>query len=113
MKSVIEKKFPQKLEEVSKVSRSESNNHSQIFVNLSRENLIEEALKREEGYLLESGAFATFSGKRTGRSPKDRYIVNEPTSSSEIDWNGINIPIEKTVFDKLWSSVSSYLHKKD
>ena len=113
MKSVIEKKFPQKLEEVSKVSRSESNNHSQIFVNLSRENLIEEALKREEGYLLESGAFATFSGKRTGRSPKDRYIVNEPTSSSEIDWNEINIPIEKTVFDKLWSSVSSYLHKKD
>ena len=113
MKSIIEKKFPQKLEEVSKVSRSESNNHSQIFVNLSRENLIEEALKREEGYLLESGAFATFSGKRTGRSPKDRYIVNEPTSSSEIDWNGINIPIEKTVFDKLWSSVSSYLHKKD
>lgn len=113
MKTVSEKKFPQKLEEVSKVSRSESNNHSQIFVNLSRENLIEEALKREEGYLLESGAFATFSGKRTGRSPKDRYIVNEPTSSSEIDWNGINIPIEKTVFDKLWSSVSSYLHKKD
>ena len=113
MKSVIEKKFPQKLEKVSKVSRSESNNLSQIFVNLSRENLIEEALKREEGYLLESGAFATFSGKRTGRSPKDRYIVNEPTSSSEIDWNGINIPIEKTVFDKLWSSVSSYLHKKD
>ena len=53
---------------------------------LDNEELISEAVKNNEGVIASNGAFSTSTGARTGRSPNDRFIVDEPTTSDLIDW---------------------------
>lgn len=52
-----------------------------VHHNLSVPVLYEHAVRRREGKLLQGGAFAVFSGERTGRSPKDKYVVKTPEIS--------------------------------
>ncbi|TDM07505.1 phosphoenolpyruvate carboxykinase (ATP) [Macrococcus lamae] len=80
---------------------------------LSRTQLIQEILDNDEGVLTESGAVRTETGKYTGRSPKDKFIVKESETEDNIDWNAINQPIEEEVFLKLLDKVSSYLNTKE
>ncbi len=81
--------------------------------NLTACQLIEQALKKGEGQLSSTGALVTYTGKRTGRSPKDRYIVKEPSTSDAIDWGKVNRPIDPSSFDKLWDRVSNFMAKKE
>ncbi|HMO53458.1 MAG TPA: phosphoenolpyruvate carboxykinase (ATP), partial [Tepidiformaceae bacterium] len=59
-------------------------NASSIHHNLSVPVLYEHAVRRREGKLLQGGTFAVFSGERTGRSPKDKFVVKTPEISEHV-----------------------------
>lgn len=82
-------------------------------INLSPAELIEHALQRREGQLAANGALVCHTGHRTGRSPKDRFIVDEPSSSAHIHWGEVNRPLSEDTFNALWERVSQYLAGKD
>jgi phosphoenolpyruvate carboxykinase (ATP) len=84
-----------------------------IYRNLPISDLVSFALHREEGTLSESGALVVNTGKYTGRSPKDRFIVCQESVKELINWGDINLPIEETIFDNLYSQVCTYLNDKD
>lgn len=82
---------------------------SHAHVNLSSAELIERSIAGGEGRLAANGALVVSTGTRTGRSPKDRYIVDEPTTSEKIDWDSVNRPFDADKFAVLWDRVASYL----
>ena len=84
-----------------------------IHTNLGATELTDIALKRGEGRLSSSGAFLATTGRRTGRSPGDRFIVDEPTTSASIDWASVNRPISGEIFDALWDRVMAYLADRE
>ena len=84
------------------------NNVSKIHRNLNVDNLIDEILKNNEGVISSTGAPIVDTGKFTGRSPKDKYIVNEPSSNSQIWWGQVNQKIDEKVFDELFSKIVDY-----
>jgi phosphoenolpyruvate carboxykinase (ATP) len=88
-------------------------NVGQVYRNLPVPELIEHALKRGEGLLASNGAFCIETGKYTGRSPKDRFIVNEPNTRLEIDWNQHNVPISEEQFERLYQRVLTYIQGRD
>ena len=84
------------------------NNVSKIHRNLNVDNLIDEILKNNEGVISSTGAPIVDTGKFTGRSPKDKYIVDEPSSNSQIWWGQVNQKIDEKVFDELFSKIVDY-----
>lgn len=88
-------------------------NTGDIYRNLSVPKLVEEALKRKEGMLASNGAFCVVTGKYTGRSPKDRFIVNAPGVRNEIAWGKVNHPISIEKFTYLYNRLIAYLQKRD
>ncbi|MFS8630655.1 MAG: phosphoenolpyruvate carboxykinase (ATP), partial [Bacillales bacterium] len=84
-----------------------------VRVQLSVPQLVEKVLKRNEGILTSTGAVRATTGKYTGRSPKDKYIVEEPSTKDKIDWGPVNQPISQQVFDNLYKKVINYLKEKD
>ncbi|MGP3562404.1 MULTISPECIES: phosphoenolpyruvate carboxykinase (ATP) [Geobacillus] len=80
---------------------------------LSVAELVEKVLQRNEGRLTHTGAVAVTTGKYTGRSPKDKYIVEEPSTKQTIDWGPVNQPMAPETFDKLYDKVLDYLMKQD
>jgi phosphoenolpyruvate carboxykinase (ATP) len=84
-----------------------------LHPNLSRALLVENAIKRGEGILASNGALIVSTGKRTGRSPADRFIVEEGTTKDRIGWGKVNAPISEAVFDQLYKKVVTHLQQKD
>lgn len=80
---------------------------------LSTTQLYNKILENNEGELTELGAINAKTGKYTGRSPKDKFIVTEPSYRDDIDWGNINQPIEEEKFLNLYDKVLNYLDKKD
>ena len=87
-------------------------NTNNVYKNLSVPRLIEEALKRGEGHLTETGALNVYTGKYTGRSPNDKFIVDEPSIHDKIWW-GNNKPIEKEHFENLLRQLTAYLQNRN
>lgn len=75
--------------------------------------LIEQAILRKEAVLTANGALRATTGKYTGRSPKDKYIVDEPTVTDSIDWGPVNQPMKREVFERLYARVREYLHDRE
>ena len=84
------------------------NKVDKVHRNLSIENLIEETVKNGEGIIGPKGATIVDTGQFTGRSPKDKYIVDEPSSSDKVWWGPVNKKIDESIFDELYASVVDY-----
>lgn len=88
-------------------------NSDKVQFNLSVPQLVEAAIRRGEAMLTASGALRAETGKYTGRSPKDKYIVQEASIQDKIAWGPVNQPIEQAKFDKLYQDVMEYLNGKE
>lgn len=91
----------------------ETENTVKFELNLSTKELIEKALARNEGVLAANQALNVTTGVRTGRSPKDRFIVQDATTEKTVDWNNINQPISTEKFTALWQRATAYLRQLD
>jgi phosphoenolpyruvate carboxykinase (ATP) len=80
---------------------------SEVFYNLSVDELIEHALATDESQLAENGALVCRSGKYTGRTPKDKFTVKESSSEADIWWEN-NQGITPETFRKLQAKVGQY-----
>ncbi|HYY44589.1 MAG TPA: phosphoenolpyruvate carboxykinase (ATP), partial [Actinomycetota bacterium] len=85
----------------------------EVHLNLSPPELIERAVARGEGLLARSGALVTETGKRTGRSPNDRFFVCHGASKDEVSWGKVNQPVETEVFDALFDKVRGHLEGRE
>ncbi len=82
-------------------------------IDISSQALLEHALARREGVQAKTGALVVETGSRTGRSPKDRFIVRDETTAHTVDWGQVNQPIDPAVFELLWNKVDHYLQARD
>ena len=80
--------------------------------NLSPSELTEAALQNMEGVLSETGALMCDTGRFTGRSPKDRYIVKDELTAENVWWGDINIPISSENFERLHAKMLGFLADK-
>ncbi len=85
---------------------------AKLWHNLSGPELVEHALRREEGVLGREGQLIVDTRPHTGRSPKDKFFVKEPSSEQHIDWGDTNAAVEPVVFDALWDRVCAYLSER-
>jgi phosphoenolpyruvate carboxykinase (ATP) len=86
---------------------------SVIHHNLSVPALLEQAIQRGEGQLASNGALVAYTGQRTGRSPKDRFIVRNAVTEQKVDWGTTNQPIAQSVYDALRQKVLDYLQERE
>ena len=84
-----------------------------VYLNLSPAELVEHSLARKEGYLTSTGALMADTGKFTGRSPKDRYLVKDDLTEDAVWWGDINIPVSEDQFQNLLDKMTRYLSDKD
>jgi phosphoenolpyruvate carboxykinase (ATP) len=84
----------------------------QVFWNLHPAQLVEHALQNQEGYLTDTGALMADTGTFTGRSPKDRFVVQDSLTENSVWWGDINIPFSEDNFDKLYGKMINFLKDK-
>jgi phosphoenolpyruvate carboxykinase (ATP) len=80
--------------------------------NLSTPKLVEAAVINAEGILSSRGALVSETGKRTGRSPKDKFTVKDSITQDKVDWGSVNLPFSPDKFDALYDRVLEYLQDK-
>jgi phosphoenolpyruvate carboxykinase (ATP) len=88
-------------------------NVSRVYWNLPAPALYEHATQRKEGVVAHNGALVCSTGKYTGRSPNDKFLVREPGSQEHIWWGKVNRGVEPEQFDHLYRRVLGYLQGRD
>ncbi|MCI5040259.1 MAG: phosphoenolpyruvate carboxykinase [Donghicola eburneus] len=83
-----------------------------VYYNLMEPALVEAAVKNNEGRLGRGGAFLVTTGKHTGRSPKDKFVVRTPSVEDTIWWEN-NAPMEADKFDILHEDMLAHMKGKD
>ena len=84
-----------------------------VFWHPTTSQLYEHALARGEARLAEGGALVVDTGEHTGRSPKDKFIVREPTSESKVWWGEVNRPIDEAHYDAFRRRLLGHLAERD
>jgi phosphoenolpyruvate carboxykinase (ATP) len=84
-----------------------------VYRNLSAARLTEAALRRGEGALSNTGALVVTTGKYTGRSPEDKFIVDTPAVHGTIAWGKANKPISREKFDAIRGKAAAYLQNRE
>ncbi len=80
-----------------------------VHENLPPARLVEAAVRRREGMLAGNGALVAKTGKRTGRSPKDRFIVEDDFTRDKVDWGTVNKPFSTEAFGTILDKATTYL----
>ncbi len=75
--------------------------------------LIESAIRRNEGTLADMGPFVAVTSPHTGRSPNDKFVVRESASEADVDWGKVNQPISAEHWATLKADVQQYLNGLD
>jgi phosphoenolpyruvate carboxykinase (ATP) len=86
---------------------------TKIHRNMSVESLIDLIEQKNEGIITKNGAILVKTGKYTGRSPDDRFIVDDKQTHNTVDWGKINHPFPEEKFDKLFEKMTKYIDDKD
>jgi len=84
-----------------------------VHLNLTPTELVQHALRRHEGTLTDTGALMADTGTFTGRSPKDRFIVQDALTQDAVWWGDINIPFPQDKFEQLQAKMMAYLQHKE
>ena len=79
------------------------------YRNLSTAELYEHAVRNDEGTMSAHGSLVVRTGKHTGRSPKDKFVVREPTSEKKVWWGEINQPLAEEDYDRLRARLMQYV----
>lgn len=79
------------------------------YRNLSTAELYEHAIRNGEGIVSAHGSLVVRTGKHTGRSPKDKFVVREPSSQDKVWWGEINQPISQEHYDRLRARLMRYV----
>lgn len=88
-------------------------NLGEIFYNLNAAQIYEHAIAIGEGSVARNGALVTDTGELTGRSAKDKFVVEESESKSHVWWGDVNKPFAQEKFNQLKSKVAAYLQGRD
>jgi len=84
-----------------------------VHWNLTAPHLYEHAIRRREGELGSGGSFVVNTGYHTGRSPRDKYIVDEPGTKTTVDWGPVNQPVTAAQFASLHQRILAYLQGQE
>lgn len=84
-----------------------------VYWNLLRAELIEHVLTNKEGVLTSTGAVTVDTGKFTGRSPEDKFWVEDETTKNTLWWGSVNHPISKANFDILHGKMIAFVQDKN
>lgn len=99
-------------QEAARAFPTSSAESERLFVNLDNTELLNESIAHREGRLTSTGALAVTTGTFTGRSPRDKYIVEEPSSRDDVWWGAVNHPVQEEKFDLLHGDIQAYLDER-
>ena len=88
-------------------------NQPRLLVDLPAAELVEHAIRREEGRMASNGALVIETGERTGRSPNDRFIVDTPDVHDKIAWGAVNRPLSAESYEAIKAGIVDYLNERD
>ncbi|MGA1181317.1 MAG: phosphoenolpyruvate carboxykinase (ATP), partial [Marivivens sp.] len=83
-----------------------------VYYNLLEPDLMQKAIERGEGTLGQGGTLLVTTGKHTGRSPKDKFVVRTPDVVDTIWWEN-NPPMEPAAFDQLYADMTAHMKGRD
>jgi phosphoenolpyruvate carboxykinase (ATP) len=84
-----------------------------VHHNLAVPALYEAAIQRDEGVIAAGGPLVVKTGTHTGRSPKDKFVVDEPASRDKIWWGDVNRPISEEDFERMREKVIGHLAARE
>jgi phosphoenolpyruvate carboxykinase (ATP) len=84
-----------------------------IHWQLSPAELIEASIRQGEGVLSDQGALVCYTGKFTGRSPEDKFIVRDAETEHVVWWGAVNNPFDPDKFDALYQKMTKFLEGKE
>lgn len=84
-----------------------------VHSNLSVPSLVEIIIKKNEGSVSSTGALSIRTGRFTGRSPDDKYIVDDEVTHNAVDWGKVNRPISEGNFEKIFKRMKKHVESKE
>ena len=79
-----------------------------VHYNLTEPGLVQAAVRRGEGEIGQGGAFLCTTGKHTGRSPRDKFVVREPSVEADVWWEN-NRPMDPDAFERLYADMRAHM----
>ena len=86
---------------------------SKVHRNLSTDDMVAIAVERKEGVVNSTGSLSVNTGKYTGRSPDDRFLVYDDTTHDTVDWGKINHQFPSGKFEKLFEKMKDFVDNKE